>query len=87
MIYCLACPECEPNSKEEEEVEEEEEIMQMNEWKMLSQIGISHNIRLDELDMLGKRDFDNNNKWDQIIIPKHLREIATKIINTNKKIT
>ena len=37
--------------------------------------------------MLGKHDFDNNKKWDQIIIPKHLHEIATQIINTNKKIT
>ena len=41
--------------------------MQMNESKMLSQIGPSHNISLDELDML-KWDFDKNNKWDQIII-------------------
>ena len=87
MIYCLACPECEPNSKEEEEVEEEEEIMQMNESQMLSRIGPSHNISLDELDMVRKWDFGNNNKWDQIIIPQHLHEFATQFIDTNKKIS
>ena len=62
--------ECDPNSEEEEEeAREGGELMQMNESQMLSRIGPSHNISLDELDMVRKWDFGNNNKWDQIIIP------------------
>lgn len=35
--------------------------LELNEWEMLSQMGITNNVNLDELQILGRRDFDSNN--------------------------
>jgi DNA replication protein DnaC len=60
------------------------ETIELNEWQLFSQMGPSSSVSVSELDMLGRCEFDQNNRWDLIIIPEPLHIIATQFINENK---
>ena len=44
------------------------DIVQMNEWELSTQMGINYSINLNELNILGKHDFDKINKWEEHIL-------------------
>lgn len=56
----------------------------MNEWELFLQMGPSNNINVHELDLLGRREFDSSYKWEQLVVPQELHEIATQFINMKK---
>ena len=37
--------------------------------QLFLRMGPENNINLSELDMLGRREFDHNNRWDLVAIP------------------
>lgn len=43
---------------------EKQESLQMDEWKLFSQMGLANSVKFNELEMLGRCDFDINNKWE-----------------------
>jgi hypothetical protein len=53
---------------------ERDDIVPVNEWEMLSHMGLPYITILNELDLLGKCDFDNNNNLEGHTIPTHLHE-------------
>lgn len=46
-------------------------------------MGLINNINLHELQILSRRDFDNNNEWDQHSVDLDLHAIAIHFINMN----
>ena len=47
-------------------------------------MGPSGSVSISDLDMLGRREFDENNRWDLFTIHEHLHVIATQFINEKK---
>ena len=46
-------------------------------------MGLGNSFNLNELDMLGKWDFDNNHKWKECNVPSKLHSISTQFIHRN----
>ena len=59
----------------------------MHEWKFLSQLHPGNNLEVDDLDMLGHRDFDSNHNWNHTTIPSTLHETAENFIEFNRSFT
>ena len=55
----------------------------MDEWELLSQMRPGNNIHIDDLEMLGHRDFDKNHNWTHKNITTDLHHIATSFIDLN----
>ena len=55
--------------------------MQLNEWEFLSQLCLASSSSLNDLDMLGKRDFDNNHPWEDHNVPLNLHDHAIQFIH------
>ena len=56
----------------------------LDEWEMLSQMGVHGGENLNALEMLGRCDFDNINNWGECSIPSHLYKIVEHFIRTKK---
>ena len=59
----------------------------MDEWELLSQIRPGNNTHIDDLEMLGHRDFDKNHNWTHNNIPTHLHETSIPFIDFNRLFT
>ena len=56
----------------------------MDEWELLSQMRPSNNIQVNDLEMLGHREFDKNHNWSHNNIPTHLHVTTTSFIDLNR---
>ena len=56
----------------------------MSEWELLSQLHPGNNLQLDDLDMLGHRDFDTNHNWGHTHIPLHLQNLTISFLDLNR---
>ncbi|XP_059076335.1 uncharacterized protein LOC131875721 [Cryptomeria japonica] len=54
--------------------------MEMQEWELLSRMGITSHNDIDKNEMLGRREFDHNYKWDEITVPNDLHDMALEFI-------
>lgn len=59
-------------------------IVPMNEWELLSQMGLANSVNLNEFGLLGKRDFNNTNRWDENNVPSHLHETIIQFVKVYK---
>ena len=48
----------------------------LSEWELLSQLHPGNNLQLDDLDMLGHRNFDTNHNWGHTQIPLHFAKLS-----------
>ena len=56
----------------------------MDEWELLSQMRPGNNIQIDDLEMLGHRDFEKNHYWTHNNITTHFHETTTSFIDLNR---
>jgi len=59
--------------------------MEMNEWQVLSRLVLASNIHINELDMLGLRDFDTNHTWNHLEVSKNTLETAPNYTEYNRR--
>ena len=55
----------------------------MDEWELLSQMRPGNNIKVNDLEMLGHREFDKNHNWSHNNICTELHETVTSFIEVN----
>ena len=77
-----------PTAEPEDDTDNDDlEILEdpdLYEWELLSQMGASNNLNIDDLDMLGKRDIDINYSWNTNNIFHQLDESTTTFISKGK---
>ena len=77
-----------PTAEPEDDTDNDDlEILEdpdLYEWELLSQMGASNNLNIDDLDMLGKRDIDINYSWNTNNVCHQLDESATTFISKGK---
>ena len=56
----------------------------LDEWELLSQMGVVGGENLNALEILAQLDFDNINNWDECSISPHLHNTIKHFISTNK---
>ena len=56
----------------------------MSEWELLSQLHPGNNLQLDDIDILGHRNFDANHNWGHMHIPLHLQNSAISFLDLNR---
>lgn len=62
------------------------DIMDLNEWELLSQLYPTDELLINDLQMLGLRGFDENHNWNHTAIPLHLQEIGPQFIENNHSV-
>lgn len=62
---------------------DQQATVEMNEWELLSQLGLINNLNLNELDVLGRHDFANNHTWENHNVPSNLHDIAVPFLHTS----
>lgn len=57
--------------------------MELGEWELLSQLHLSNNIQLSDLNMLGHCNFHNNHNSICTYVPIHMQETTVQFIDFN----
>lgn len=48
--------------------------MPLNEWELVPQMGLDNNIKLSELNMSGKHDYENSHTREKLNVPLYYHE-------------
>ena len=56
----------------------------MDEWELLSEMRPGNNIEVNDLEMLGHREFDKSHNWSHSNICTKLHETTTSFIDLNR---
>lgn len=87
-VWHIDCKEQTENDLGEDIKSEDEPSLQdppqLHEWELISNMSHSNNLNFNELDLLGKHDFDKNHNWEGHNVSSQLYEDANQFVPRTK---